>query len=308
MHYSGPIIDGHHHFWEPRLGKQPWLLPTAEIPFRYGDYSSIKTDYLPPDLQSDAQGLNLIGSVTMETEWEIDDPIGEMLYTKEIGERFNWPLVSVAHAVLVDPQVEAILEKLAGLDWVRSIRNKPGQSAQQSTYSPNDSLLSDPQWKQGFSLLETYGLNFDLQVAWWHFGQAIELANESPSQRIIVNHAGLPAERSNDALQAWEQQVRAIAQCENVTMKVSGIGVPNQEWTLENNRFVLETITDCFGPDRMIAASNFPVDRLAGTYAQIFGAFLEFTSSWSKDEQFAFFAGTAAECYGIDVAQWVKSH
>ena len=79
--YEGPIIDAHHHFWEPELSRQPWLLPDANIPFRYGDYNAIKCSYLPPDLLRDAAGFNIVGSVTMETEWDLDDPVGEMVYT-----------------------------------------------------------------------------------------------------------------------------------------------------------------------------------------------------------------------------------
>ena len=44
-----PIIDAHHHYWDPRDGHHPWLSGSQQIPFRYGDYSAICRPFLPED-------------------------------------------------------------------------------------------------------------------------------------------------------------------------------------------------------------------------------------------------------------------
>ena len=41
-----PIIDAHHHFWDPEKNYHPWLCDEPMIPFRYGDYSWIRTRFL----------------------------------------------------------------------------------------------------------------------------------------------------------------------------------------------------------------------------------------------------------------------
>lgn len=298
--YDGPIVDAHHHFWQPELGLQPWLQPDANIPFRYGDYSSIKRSYLPPDLLRDAEGFRIVGTVTMETEWELHDPIGEMVYTQGIADRFGLPNAAVAHAVLRDPNVERVIEELADLPLVRSVRNKPGQAASPREAASQTSLLMDPQWRRGYALLEHYGLSFDLQVAWWHMKEAADLARSFPTQPVIINHAALPSDRSESMMSGWEKNVRLMASLPNTFMKVSGIGLPGVPWTAANNRRVVETIADAFGPDRIMFASNFPVDSVCGTYREIFGGFVELTQSWSPTEQLASFAGTAVEAYRLD--------
>ncbi|WP_243229741.1 amidohydrolase [Microbacterium sp. CIAB417] len=297
--YRGPVVDAHHHFWEPELGRQPWLLPDARIPFRYGDYEAIKRSYLPPDLIADAEGFDIVGTVTMETEWDLDDPVGEMEYTQGIAERFGLPTASVAHAVLRDPAVEAVLERLAHIPLVRGVRNKPGQAASPAEAASNPSLLSDEGWQSGFALLDKYALDFELQVAWWHFDEASALASRFPDTQIIINHAGLPADRSPAGIAGWTAALRTMAAHENVAIKISGIGLPGVPWTVANNRIIVETVAEVFGTDRIMFASNFPVDSLTGTYRDIFGGFAEIAASWSPAEQRAAFLANAVRYYRL---------
>lgn len=300
--YDGPIIDAHHHFWNPELGRNPWLLPDAHIPFRYGSYESIKRPYLPPDLLRDAEGFDIVGTVTMETEWDLDDPVGEMEYTQGVADRYGLPDAAVAHAVLGDPDVGDTLARLAAMPLVRAVRNKPGQAASPAEAATHPSLMVDPQWRAGYALLAEHGLTFDLQVAWWHADEAVDLVRAFPDTPVIINHSFLPAIRTPEGIAGWAEAVRLMAQHENVSIKVSGIGLPDTPWTVENNRFVVDTIGEAFGADRMMAASNFPVDSLAGTYREIMGGFVEMTAGWSRDEQKDFFAGTAVRAYRLDPA------
>ena len=301
MRYQGEIIDAHHHFWQPSLGKQPWLRQGVSIPFRYGNYDVIKVDYLPEHLQADAGELKVVGSVTMETEWELDDPVGEMLYTEAVSKEHGWPLVAVGHAQLIEPDVLSVLEQLAEVEIVRGIRNKPGQSNSSATASADSTLLNNEQWQKGFKELKKVGFSFDLQVAWWHFSDAIRLFASHPDIPVVINHAGLPADRSAEAILGWQQAIKAMSELEHVSIKVSGIGLPGIPWQVENNKVIVDTITENFGPERMMFASNFPVDSLAGSYQDIFQGFLTMTESWSPTEQAAAFKENALRIYNFQL-------
>src|SRR6185437_10402686 len=50
------LIDAHHHLWDLRMGKHPWLCGAEEKPFFMGDYTPLKRDYLPDDYRRDAVG------------------------------------------------------------------------------------------------------------------------------------------------------------------------------------------------------------------------------------------------------------
>jgi predicted TIM-barrel fold metal-dependent hydrolase len=76
-----------------------------------------------------------------------------------------------------------------------------------------------------------------------------------------------------------------------------------QGWTsdpiakAEIRGLVRETI-DLFTPDRIMFASNYPVDKFTGTpYEDVYSTFAEFVSDLSEKEQHAMFYGTAEKIY-----------
>lgn len=297
--YDGPVIDAHHHFWEPSLGRQPWLRPGADIGFRYGPYEAIKQDYLPDDIRSDAAGagIDLVGTVTMETEWELDDPVGEMVYTAGIAEEHGLPHAAVAHAVLRDPRVGETLEQLAQIPLVRGVRNKPGQAESPAGAGDSPSLLTDPEWQRGFALLGAHGMSFDLQVAWWHLHEAVPLLERHPEIPVIINHAALPSDRTPQALREWSATLDLVAAFPQVSMKASGIGLRGVSWTAQTNGPIVRRLIEAFGPSRVMFASNFPVDSLVASYGEIWNGFREIAAPFSAHEQRDLFAGTAQRVY-----------
>lgn len=299
--YDGPVIDAHHHFWEPRLGRQPWLRPGVDIGFRYGPYESLKRDYLPSDIRQDAAeaGIDLVGTVTMETEWEVEDPVGEMKYTEAIAEEHGLPNAAVAHAVLRDPQVGEVLALLAEIPLVRGVRNKPGQAPTPAEASSFPSLLTDVAWQRGFAQLARLGLSFDLQVAWWHLHEAVPLLEAHPEIPVIIDHAALPSDRSEEALEAWSRALEHVARFPQVSIKASGIGRRGARWTAEANGPIVRRLIEAFGPDRVMFASNFPVDGLTATYAEIWDGFRRIVADLDDEEQRQLFAGTAQRVYRL---------
>ncbi|GEK79557.1 amidohydrolase family protein [Agrococcus baldri] len=302
--YAGPLVDAHHHYWEPGEGRQPWLRPDAAIPFRYGDYASIKRDYLPPDLARDAAsaGLRLVGSVTMETEWDETDPLGEIDHIEGVRARFGQPSAAIGRVALDADDAPALLERMAARPIVRGIRHKPGQAPTPERAAAQPTLLSDPRWRQRYASLERLGLDFELQTAWWHLDEAIELVRAHPGVRLTVNHTALPSDRSREGLEGWAAAIGRIAQLPQVWMKLSGIGLEGVPWTPEGNREIALRTLDAFGPGRVMIASNFPVDSLTGSYREIMGGFAEIFGGLAPAEQLALFAGNAIERYRLDPA------
>jgi predicted TIM-barrel fold metal-dependent hydrolase len=83
-------------------------------------------------------------------------------------------------------------------------------------------------WRRGYDLLRRFGLRFDLQTPWWHLHEAARLARAYPDTQIILNHTGLPADRSRRGSRAGKRAMSLLAQCPNVAVKISGIGVPGR--------------------------------------------------------------------------------
>ncbi|WP_148253406.1 amidohydrolase family protein [Aidingimonas lacisalsi] len=298
---SLPIIDAHQHFWDLEQNYVPWLCDEEMIPFRYGDYSAIRRNYLPADYRRDTEGFRVVGSVFVETEWDPRTPIQETRWVHQLAEQEGLPSVMVAQARLDQSNVEEVLEAHCAYPRVRGIRHKPTAAASPSAVEPGiPGSMGDPAWRRGFALLAKHGLSFDLQAPWWHFDEATELAESFPETQLIINHTGLPADRSETGFRRWREAIAKVAKLPNVAIKISGIGVPGTTWSIEANRqVVLETI-ECFGIERCMFASNFPVDSLVASFNTIFGGFMDITASFNEDERRRLFYSNAVHFYRME--------
>ncbi|MFP4463499.1 MAG: amidohydrolase family protein [Guyparkeria sp.] len=297
-HPDQPIVDAHHHFWDLERNYLPWLRDEPPIPFRYGDYRALRRNYLPADYARDTGGFRIVGSVYVETEWDRSDPVGETRWVHDIADAAGLPTVVVAHARLDDPEVEAVFEAHSRFPRVRGIRHKPTSAARPDAVTPGAAgSMGDPAWRRGFALLERYGLSFDLQTPWWHLEEAHALALDHPETSIVLNHTGLPADRSDAGLAGWRRAMAQFARAPNVAVKISGLGVPGQPWTVASNGPIVRTTIDLFGVDRCLFASNFPVDSLVASFASIFDGFLEITAKLGAEDRAKLFADNARRLY-----------
>jgi predicted TIM-barrel fold metal-dependent hydrolase len=297
-----PIVDAHHHLWDIDSNYLPWLCDAAAVPFRYGDYAPLRRNYLMEDYRADTAGYQLAGSVFVETEWDATDPLGEQAWVDTVIDRYGLPTVSVAQAWLDRDDVGAILDAYARMARVRGVRHKPASVARPDLVTPGaPGSMSDPRWRRGYALLADRGLSFDLQCPWWHLGEARRLADDFPDTTIILDHAGLPADRSPEGIAAWAASMRVVAGAGNVTVKISGLGQPGKAWSLADNRDIILRVIEIFGTGRAMFASNFPVDGLVGSFATIFAGFDAATSDLTASERRALFADNADRVYRMGI-------
>ncbi|MBL6457724.1 amidohydrolase family protein [Belnapia sp. T6] len=289
--YAGPVVDAHHHVWDPRVNHHPWLTEAGVIPFRYGDYRAIRRPYLPPEIRADAAGQNLVGSVYVETEWDPADPLGEVRYASALSEQHGLPNAIVAQAWLDRADAPEVLAAHGAAPLVRSVRHKPTE------FSRGRTLMSDAGWRRGYALLARHGLHFDLQTPWWNLGEAAQLAADIPETLIILNHTGLPADRSPAGLQGWRDAMAHLAEQPNVAVKISGLGQPGQPWAANGTAGIVREAVALFGPDRVMFASNFPVDSLCTGYDEIYRGFREAVADHPEAAQRAMFCDNARRIY-----------
>jgi predicted TIM-barrel fold metal-dependent hydrolase len=297
------IIDAHHHFWDIGANYLPWLADRP-ITFRYGDYSDLKRNYLPADYRQDAAGFEVIGSVYIETEWDPRDPLGEVAWVMEIREREDLPSVMVAQAWLDREDAPHLLAVYGRTPFVRGIRHKPKAAAGPGqVVSGAPGSMGDAAFRRGFALVSAHGLSYDLQTPWWHLGEAADLAADFPETQIIVNHTGLPSDRTEQGLAGWRAAMRCAAERPNIAVKISGLGQIPQPWTTAANGPIIRETIDIFGADRCMFASNYPVDRLVATFPTIFNGFREVVADRPVAEQEALFWANAARIYRIDLGE-----
>ncbi len=296
-----PIIDAHQHFWDLERNYLPWLCDQPPIPFRYGDYAAIRRNYLPEDYFRDCAKHAVVKTVYIETEWDPADPVGETRWLQELIDTTGFPHAIVAQARLDRDDVETVLAGHVEHSRVRGIRHKPRAVASPDQVQPGaPGSMGDPNWRRGYALLERFGLSFDLQTPWWHLAEAARLARDFPATQIILNHTGLPADRSPEGLAGWRLAMHALAAEPNVAVKISGLGQLGQPWTIASNGPIVQETIEIFGVQRCMFASNFPVDSLVADFDSIFDGFDAMTRGFSDVERRALFHDNAARSYRLD--------
>ena len=295
-----PIVDAHQHFWDLTQNYYPWLCDKEPIPFRYGDYSAIRRNYLPDDLRRDSAGLDLHMTVHMEAEWDRTDPVAETRWLEALKADTGLPTACIGHAEFERANIGEVLAGHAASPLMRGIRQKPAaapSAAEAKRGQPGS--MDDPAWRAGYALLEKHGLSYDLQTPWWHLDAAAELAADFPRTTIIINHTGLPADRSAEGLAAWRAALGRVAAQDNVAIKISGIGQRDLPWTVQTNGPIIRDTIAIFGVARCMFASNYPVDSLAGSYRDIYAGFFAAVADRSEADQRKLFHDNALKYYRL---------
>jgi predicted TIM-barrel fold metal-dependent hydrolase len=295
-----PIVDAHQHFWDLDKNYYPWLCDPEPISFRYGDYSALRRNYLPGDYRSDSARFRVMKTVHMEAEWDRADPVAETRWIETINREHGLPSACIGHAEPNRPDIEEVLAGHAKSALVRGIRHKPS-AASDPRGAKRGALgsMDDPLWRKGYALLERFGFSYDLQTPWWHLDAAAELAADFPRTHIIVNHTGLPVDRSAEGLAAWRRALETIAARPNVAIKISGLGRAGLPWTVAANVPVIRNAIAIFGVERCMFASNFPVDGLAGTFDEIYDGFFAAVADRSPADQSKLFHDNAVRLYRL---------
>lgn len=293
------VIDAHHHCWNLTQGNYPWLQEDyLGERFFLGAYEKLRRDYLPDHYRADTEGYRIIGTVHIEAERARTQQVDETRWLSQLRERTGLPTVLVPHASFVQPDLIEVLTAHTSFAEVRGIRSKPVTSRDpHSSVRGQSGTMQDPAWLDGLAQLEKFGLSWDLRVPFWHLLEAAEVAKLFPGIAIILNHTGLPLDRSAQGLATWRQGMEALADAPNVYIKLSELGLRGGCWDPLSNRQVLREAVSIFGSDRAVFASNLPVSGLSASFDTIFNGVLDALDDLDQDAIDHVFAHNARTFY-----------
>ena len=295
-----PFIDAHVHLWDLDRIAYPWLTPPFADDGPNGSVAPIARTYLLDDYLADAEGWDVRGIVHVDAGAEASAALAETEWLQGLHDARGMPNAIIAFAALDDPDVEALLHAHAAHHAVRGIRHIVNWHADpRRTYSPRD-VTRDEGWAKGYALLARYGLSFDLQAYPGQFAHLARLVARHPDIPVSINHAGMMV--GEEGLDEWRAGMAALAALPHVAVKISGMGFAFRPWSIEQaRRYVLETI-ELFGAGRAMFASDFPTDKLFGTFDRHLAAYDAITADFAEDERRALFAGNANRFYRLGLA------
>ena len=315
-----PIIDPHHHLWSDKKGASDYQIEQLWSDMAEG-HNVVGTVFVECSTNYRNTGPKRLWPVG-ETEYVVTQA-NKSHGTSTASEAPILGIVSHADLKLGDAVVEVLeahREASAGL--LRGIRHSvayyPYPPAVERYTGRIRHLLLDEQFRKGFAQLASAGLNFDAWLTHEQIPELTDIARAFPNTTIICDHFGGPmgigeyAGKQLEIFPQWQQDIEELATCENVVAKLGGLAMPINGWGWDqratpatsneivaaHSAYYLHTI-DCFGPDRCMFESNFPVDRLSVSYNVLWNAFKKIAGAFSAEEQHAMFMGNAQRIYSL---------
>jgi predicted TIM-barrel fold metal-dependent hydrolase len=284
------FVDTHIHCFDlthPEL-VWDWLAPEAVHP-NLGDIDAVKSRKYPLQaFLAESRRSGVTKAVHVQAAIGSPDPVAETAWLQEAAERTGFPLGIVGEADLKAPDVAAVLERHCAFDGMRGIRD----------FSDGDYLV-EPAFRRGYAMLERFDLVCDLDCQPQDMHKARDLAKAQPGVTMVLDHAGFPQERSEEYFAFWQDGIRTLAEADSAVCKISGLGMKDPQWTVDSLRPWVLGCIEAFGVERSFFGTNWPVDRLYSSYADVVAAYRQIVADFSEAEQHALFVGNAERIYRI---------
>lgn len=276
-------IDSHQHFWRYEAELYPWIQPSMEV---------LRRDYLPDDLTPLLAERALDGSVVVQAQHTLE----ETHWMLELADAHDFVRGVVGWAPLVDHGVDVVLETLARHPRLRGVRHILHDE-------PDDRYMLRDDFNRGVAHLKRHGLVYDLVIFGRHLPHAIELVDRHPDQTFVLDHIAKPVIASNRFDDTWARDVRALAERQHVSCKLSGVvtEVRDASWTRELIRPYVQVALEAFGTERVMFGTDWPVCLLRSSYTQWVDTVLDELSGLSSDEVDAIMGENAVRLYGLAV-------
>lgn len=280
--YIMKIIDTHQHLWDLERFSYSW---TDAIP-------ALNRTFTIDDYRSESEGTGITASVHVEADVDEAHLLDETRYLLSLADG-STPIIGIVAAARPESkEFPAQLEQLTAQTGVKGIRR-----ILQS--QPDDSSKSEI-FRRHLDLLRDFDLSFDLCILARQLPLAIELVHACPDVQFVLDHCGNPPLRDGD-LQKWHADLREISTSANVACKISGIvtQADHTNWKSDDLRPAVEHVIDCFGWDRIMFGSDWPVCRLASSLRRWVETLKELTAWAGETNQQKLFFENAERIYRL---------
>jgi L-fuconolactonase len=273
-------IDAHHHLWKYSQEQYPWMLAGME---------NIRRDFLIPELHSVTREAGVTGTVAVQAR----QTIGETEWLLGLARDNELIRGVVGWVPLIDADVAKHLERFSGNRKLKGIRHVLHDES-------DDFYMLRDDFNRGISLLNDFGLRYDILIFERHLLQTIQFVDRHPKQLFIVDHIAKP--RVKDRVRSsWEAEIAELARRDNVYCKLSGMATEAdwKGWTESDLRPYFDTVLAAFGPDRLMFGSDWPVILVACSYKCWADTVRSWIAELSPAEQLSIMGGTAKMAYSL---------
>jgi L-fuconolactonase len=281
-----PVVDAHHHFWDPARAEYPWMTDAlAPIRRRFG----------PEDLRPLLAANGIDQTILVQTRSSADET-REFLATAAEHE-------FIAGVVgWVDLTAPNVAEQLA------SLRAGPGGTKLVGIrHQVHDE--ADPEWlgrkdvRRGLAAIGAAKLTYDILVRTRELPAALAMVRSLPDSRFVVDHIAKPP-IATGAIDEWAARLEPLAAYRNVYCKLSGMVTEAdwKRWTARDIRPYVTRVLEWFGAERCVFGSDWPVCLVAASYAHVVDACGQAIGDLPPADRERIFGGNAVALYGLPSA------
>jgi L-fuconolactonase len=280
-----PIIDAHLHLCDYRGIRYPWIedIPALQRPFLLPDYNQACGAVAVEKMvfvQYECDPVQVKDEITFVLQKAQEDP--------RLSGIVAWAPLEKGNAV------QSELEELKENALIKGLRR-----IIQSEEDPEFCL--QPDFIKGVQLLAGFNWSFDICISHIQMANTVKFVKQCPNVRFILDHIGKP-DIKNHLFEPWATEIRKLAEFENVTCKISGMitEADHDSWVKENLKPYIDHVITCFGIDRVMFGSDWPVVTLAGKLQDWLNSLEWALSGFSEDEVKKLFHENAMRIYRID--------
>jgi L-fuconolactonase len=246
-------IDSHHHFWDLSRFDYEWMPPPPNI---------LRRNYLPENLRPLLRATGFDRTIVVQAH----KSVSEANFLLDLADAGDFVAGVVAWVGLTKPDVGDVLDELMERPKLVGIRH-------QVEDDPDDEWLTRDDSVRGLHEVAARGLAYDVLVKPRHLKYVPALAKKIPDLRMVVDHMAKPF-IADGVMEPWATDIAAVAEIPGVYCKVSGMvtEADHASWTVEDLKPYVAHVMDCFGIDRLMWGSDWPVCLLAAGYEQVFNA------------------------------------
>jgi L-fuconolactonase len=274
-----PVVDAHHHLWRYSPTEYNWIDDRM---------STLRRDFLIPDLVAELANANIDGAVTVQARQTLE----ETRWLLELARSCEAIRGVVGWAPLAASDFEASLPALAAEPKLVGLRHIVQAEPQ--------TFLDGADFNRGIRALRTTGLVYDLLIVESQLGEAIRFVDRHPQQTFVLDHIAKPKIAAKE-IEPWRTLMRELSKRGNVCCKISGMVTEDawSRWSMESLQPYLDVVVEAFGTDRLMAGSDWPVCLVATGYARWWQVLRSYFASFSENERAEIFGATATRVYDL---------
>ena len=273
-------IDAHHHLWRYTPLEFGWI----DEPMQ-----ALRRDFLPEDLKTAMATAGVDGSIAVQARQTLE----ETRWLLDLAEATDAIRGVVGWAPIAGEEFPGCMEEFDGREKLKGLRHVI-QGEKDEHYVLREDFNS------GIRTLAGSGLVYEILIYERHLADTIYFVDEHPEQVFVLDHVAKPLIAAG-RLEPWAARMRELALRQNVWCKVSGMVTEAKwdAWSPETLKPYLDVAVDAFGPERLMAGSDWPVCLVASGYAQWWQVLRDYFAEFSEAERAAVFGGTAINVYGL---------